>query len=277
MRTRSRKTGAAIRESNREAAFSMCRVLFLGIPSTDIRTACAAAEIAQTTTLDAALSMAVDLPPDLLVVVQDWPDQWSESDICRLMQAFPLTRLVCSYGPWCDSDGRNRDLWPSGSRVPRELTATRIARELQSLGRQAGNVLPLTAGRDEVFEYDCSEIRVGPGVRIAIHSPDRAYREMLESAVAQWGCSGVALDSDPAVVLWDADPWDAARCDDLKAFASAHPQLRILVLIGFIRDDVTAEAQRAGAQAVCPKLAPLAQLADRVRELSAVEVGQRSG
>jgi hypothetical protein len=254
----------------------MCRVLFLGMPPTAIRRACAAAEIVHATTVDAAVSMAADSPLDLVVVMQDWPDQWSEGDIGRLMRAFPLARLVCSYGPWCDSDGRNRDLWPSGSRVPRELTAARITRELQYLATQAGSILPLTAGRDEVFEYDCGETRVGPSVRIAIQSPDRAYREMLGRAVAGWECSVVALDSNPAVVLWDADPWDADRRDCLKSFASAHPQVRIVSLMGFIRDDVVAEVQRAGAQAVSPKLAPLSQLADRVRELLAVEMGQRS-
>src|SRR3569832_2509960 len=125
----------------------MHRVLILGSPTADISAACAAAGIEGTraTTIQAALS-ASDPPPDLVVVMQDWPDQWSERDIGRLMLAFPLARLVCSYEHRCDSVGRNRDLWPPGSRVPRELTATRVANELRYLNTQAGNVLPLTAG-----------------------------------------------------------------------------------------------------------------------------------
>jgi hypothetical protein len=226
--------------------------------------------------LDAALSGS-DQPPDLVVVMHDWPDQWSERDIGRLMLAFPLARLVCSYGPWCDSDGRNRDLWPPGSRVPRELTAARVANELRYLNTQAGNILPLTAGRDEVFEHDGGEIPAATGFPIAIHSPDRTYREMLETAARAWGCAVVSLESEPAIVWWDADPWDAERRSALRAFANSHPQVRILALMGFIRDDDVAEAQRAGAHAVCPKLAPLSQLADHLRELSGADVGQRSG
>ena len=256
----------------------MLRVLILGSPTADISAACATTgvESTQAVTLDAAFS-ATGSPPDLLVVMQDWPDQWSERDIGRLLRAFPLARLMCSFGPWCDSDGRNRDLWPPGVRVPRELTAARITKELQYLNNHAGDVLPLTAGRDEVFEYDCSEIPLAPDIRIAIHSPDRAYREMLESASRAWGSTVVTLESEPAVVLWDSDPWDAERRDELRALAAAHPQSRILALMGFIRDDDVAEAHQAGAHAVCPKLASLSQLAERVRELSTVGIGQRSG
>ncbi|HVW02555.1 MAG TPA: hypothetical protein VHB77_19520 [Planctomycetaceae bacterium] len=255
----------------------MHRVLILGSLTADISAACSAAgfESTHATSLDAALA-TTDSPPDLVVVVLDWPDQWSEADIGQLLQTFPLARLVCSYGPWCDSDGRNRDLWPPGARVPRELTAARLARELHSLETGSGAVLPLTGGRDEVFEYDCGECLAISGLRIAVQSPDRAYREMLESAVRKWGGSIVAIDSNPAVILWDADPWDAERREQLAALVAARPQSQIIALVGFLRDEAVAEILAAGARVVCPKLAPLSQLADHVRELSMTGMGQRS-
>jgi hypothetical protein len=255
----------------------MHRVLILGSLTADISAACATAGVESThaASLDAALA-TTDSPPDLVVVMQDWPDQWSEAEIGGLLRAFPLARLVCSYGPWCDSDGRNRDLWPPGARVPRELTAARLARELQSLETGSSAVLPLTAGRDEVFEYDCGVCDPIAGVRIAIHSPDRAYREMLESAVQKWGSSIVAGDANPAVILWDADPWDAQRQEQLASLVAEHPQSQILALVGFLRDDAVTEILATGARAVVPKLAPLSQLASHVRELSMIEMGQRS-
>jgi hypothetical protein len=91
--------------------------------------------------------------PDLVVVCQHWPDEFTERDVRRLLTLSPLARLSCCYGPWCQSDGRSRDIWPLATRVPVESAAGRIARELEVLAGLR-RPLPLTASRDEVFLFD---------------------------------------------------------------------------------------------------------------------------
>ncbi|MGE3317511.1 MAG: hypothetical protein AB7O26_20550, partial [Planctomycetaceae bacterium] len=91
--------------------------------------------------------------PDLLVVVQHAPDEFPRADVAELFRLAPLARWICCYGPWCESDGRNRDLWPPGSRVPFHGFRARLHREVAVLrGERAP--LPLTASRDEIFEFD---------------------------------------------------------------------------------------------------------------------------
>jgi hypothetical protein len=93
--------------------------------------------------------------PDLVVVCQHWPDEYTDRDVRRLIGLFPLARVSCCYGPWCASDGRSRDIWPLSLRVPVELAPERIRRELDVLaGRR--RPLPLTASRDEVFLFDAA-------------------------------------------------------------------------------------------------------------------------
>jgi hypothetical protein len=91
--------------------------------------------------------------PELVLVCQHGSDEFTTQDVHGLIGRFPLARLVCCYGPWCASDGRTRDIWPLAVRVPVELAAERIRRELEVLsGRRPP--LPLTASRDEIFLFD---------------------------------------------------------------------------------------------------------------------------
>jgi hypothetical protein len=91
--------------------------------------------------------------PDLMIICQHWPDEFTTVEVHQLLAAFPLARLICCYGPWCASDGRTRDVWPLAIRVEAHCAARRIDLELEVL---AGSrwPLPLTASRDEIFLFD---------------------------------------------------------------------------------------------------------------------------
>ena len=93
---------------------------------------------------------------DLCVACQHWSDEFTTGEVARLLRLFPLARFVCVYGPWCASDGRTRDAWPLSVRVPAHSAPDRIQREL---GVLRGEIppLPLTASRDEIFEFDRCE------------------------------------------------------------------------------------------------------------------------
>ncbi|HET6324955.1 MAG TPA: hypothetical protein VFG04_09665 [Planctomycetaceae bacterium] len=91
--------------------------------------------------------------PDLVIVCQHWPDEYTAGEVRQLLAAFPLARVICCYGLWCGSDGRTRDVWPLSVRVPAEFSARRIDLELEVL-TDARWPLPLTASRDEIFLFD---------------------------------------------------------------------------------------------------------------------------
>ena len=63
--------------------------------------------------------------PDVIVVCQTWPDEYSRGDVEQLFARCPLAAVMVCCGSWCDSDGRTRDLWPPATRVspPRSPTS----------------------------------------------------------------------------------------------------------------------------------------------------------
>jgi hypothetical protein len=209
--------------------------------------------------------------PDLVVVVQDWPDQYPADDVHELIAQCPLARIICCFGHWCDSDGRTRSIWPLAVRVSPEMFAARFERELGQVSgtAPAGGpaLLPLTASRTEIFEFDFQPEVVGaerPAVLVI--SPDRAWREMIEGALGLPGAkaAGGATVSRPQTIVFDADPWDQARRAALAEVRRAHPGVRIVACVGFPRPDLDADLRKGGADAIWYKLGHLAELVRRL-------------
>jgi len=94
--------------------------------------------------------------PDMIVVLQSHPDEFDECDVQYLISEYPLSRLVCCYGTWCESIRRTRHAWPLACCVPIRNTICRIKQDLQAIHSQQ-NPLPLTASRTESFEYTAKE------------------------------------------------------------------------------------------------------------------------
>ena len=195
--------------------------------------------------------------PDLVVVLQSWPDQYSTTDFHELLTVLPLARIVGCFGPWCDSDGRTRSIWPLAVRVPAAAAIARLEHEwkLFEADRDSAPPLPLTASRTEIFEFDCRSDRPFAAVpgKIAVISPDRTWREMMQRLVG-WPESTAAGDGPPALVLFDADRWGEERAEELAAIRAAAPAARLVALVGFPRPDLETELRRGGADAVRFKL-----------------------
>ena len=81
--------------------------------------------------------------PDMVIALQAWPDQFSADDVEKLISLCPLARILCCFGPWCDSDGRTRSIWPLGVRVPAAAFAPRFEHEVALLAnsRDVGSLL----------------------------------------------------------------------------------------------------------------------------------------
>jgi hypothetical protein len=212
--------------------------------------------------------------PDLVVVLQSWPDQFSEHDVHKLLALCPLARIVCCFGPWCDSDGRTRSVWPLAVRVPVAAARGRLARELALLENHddPSAPLPLTASRAEIFENDYSapadnSVERPAAIRTAVISPDRPFGQMLEAAARNWGhrIHESSRGGAPDVIFFDADLWDAERMIILGSIREAYPQARLVACVGFPRPDLDAVLRDKGADDVWCKLSPLADLRNRAR------------
>lgn len=208
--------------------------------------------------------------PDLLVVCQSTPDEFRAAEVDRWLGRWPLTRIVCCYGRWCDADGRTRSVWPLALRTPVALAIDRLQQELEVLN---GRLAPVhvTASREEafVFAYRCtagSENANQPAIEIAVVSPDVEYAAMLREC-----CLAAALDTSTAesgssahrLVLWDADPLPSDRTLREAAVSTVvrrDPQATVVALLGSPQAVDVSWLRAAGVAAVLPKLAPIATL-----------------
>lgn len=143
--------------------------------------------------------------PAMVVALQDWSEQYSVASINRLIgNVMPQGRLLCVYGSWCESDGRNGDRWPHAVRVPARLAPERFQRELESISRNE-SALPLTAGRDERFEHNHSGVTVlRKPVRAEVQIADSRLRDTMVARLAaigaKFGSGGIVVTDQASVV-----------------------------------------------------------------------------
>jgi len=247
------------------------------------------AEIRRFPTLPLPESIEIDWNPELIIICQNRPDEYSREDVLHVIRRFPLARCVCCFGLWCESDGRNRDIWPVGVRVPARLARSRLLRERDVLeGRN--RPLPLTAGRDEAFGFAMPDGEHSEETSVAgfprlqplggstgllqiprqqsrviredspaatVISPDRELRLCFEDRLRSAGCRMTVSSGDatPDVILFDADPWTADRAAGLRRLREDNDVSTMISLMTFSRPEDVAAVFRCGADAVLPKLA----------------------
>lgn len=204
--------------------------------------------------------------PDLVVIVQSQPDEFSPTEIASLFAFAPLARVVVAYGAWCESDGRTRQTWPLAARVSLPNAPARIEREWRLLNATPGiESLPLSSSREEVFAADhhmfeqaTFEQTASPKTVLVI-SPDPAYRRYLNELLT---AAGHTLDmgnlsegsSTTTAILFDADPWEDSGPDQVRSLRRQHPSSNIIALMSASHPQHEAELIAAGVSSIRPKL-----------------------
>jgi len=171
-------------------------------------TTCASLSLQQVNTAAEAITLLEQgsQAPDLLIIVQSWPQQYPDSQCQRLLHLAPLARRVCCYSPWCESEGRNCSSWPLAIRVPMDAAVWRLQQEIRVLNNSAAP-LPITAGRDEAFAFQSQPgLGMPPQIAVSIQTRDRGLSQTYRQLFRHDGhCPPAALAD---VILWDIDPWN---------------------------------------------------------------------
>lgn len=211
----------------------------------------------------------------MTIVLQSFSDQYSASAANQLIGQTLFQRLLCCYGPWCESDGRNRSTWPDAVRVPARLAPSVIELELPGVGAEAAPIPP-TAARDEIFAHRLVEestdtVRSLRDQNVAVIGPDRIIRQTVISTVRDLGMRTISLPLitiDPRasirpqetprgpidIVLHDLDPWSDAIHESLEGAQQMFPSARILGLATMPDAGLTAEIVDEHLDDVIPKL-----------------------
>ncbi len=204
---------------------------------------------------DIASLFAEDEFPDLIVVFQSWPSEFSVNDVNRLLSFAPLARVVVCYGAWCESDGRNLSIWPPSIRIPVWAAQPRIEREWQLIHESiAQHAFPWSASREEIFAGEQPTIipLLSPQ-KVLIDTPDQAIRQYVAERLNEAGHS--VCDGDPSVIMFDADPWGSSRIAALKSLRLRHPNAIVFALANLVQPSLVEQLLDFGVEKVLPKIA----------------------
>jgi len=200
--------------------------------------------------------------PDLAVIGQSRPGQFSDQQIGEVRGVAPLVPLIALLGSLCEGEPQPGRPWPGVVRIYWHQFLPRCARELQRIasGQCPSWGLPLTVTADEMVEYASAEPLPKRSGLIGIRAVHAVTYESLAGACRAAGYATVWLRPGQdvqvqgvAAVIWDdacCDPPQASQIAELAE--SVHPA-PIVVLLHFPRTRDCDRAVAAGAACVVSK------------------------
>lgn len=200
--------------------------------------------------------------PDLIVIAQTYPGQFSTQAVDRLRRLAPLARVLGLLGTWCEGEMRTGKPWPAAIRVYWHQWHARAQQELGWLRQGVGAAwaLPMTASEEErILALAEQPIGQREGL-VAIVSPHFAMQEWLAAACRRHGYSTLWLrpTAVPPHAGFTAAIFDTTECrneaqEALARWAAAVRPAPVIALLDFPRVDDRDRALAAGAAAVLSK------------------------
>jgi len=221
-----------------------------------------------------ALMVENSFTPDVLVVAQAFPNQFTETEIEELLRLAPLARVVSLLGAWCEGESRSGKPWPSTARLYWHQWPCRVKRQLFQLaeGRKCAWSLPLTATEEEqlLAEFESNDghgrslitsetaSEQHPGL-VIIRTHSRETWELLSMACHTLGFSAVwQRDASPLaakgaqVIIFDSGGPEE-EIERLKCFVGEIQPVPVIALWSFPRIEDYRKLQAAGAAAILSK------------------------
>jgi DNA-binding NarL/FixJ family response regulator len=200
--------------------------------------------------------------PDVIVLAQAFPGEFSSAAVDRLRVRAPLARFVALLGSWCEGEGRTGQPWPACLRIYWHQWASRAIPELGRLrdGLPSTFSLPLTVSEEERALAAAERPVARREGLVVVRSAEYAMFECLAGACRAVGREVVSWRSGelPLGRAIDAGLFDVAECDaeeiaQLRAFADAIAPAPVVAIAGFPRIDDCRRLRGSGATAVVSK------------------------
>ena len=228
----------------------------------------------------AALSRG-QVVPEVIVIAQSYPGQFSHQAIDRLRRLAPLAPVLGLLGSWCEGEMRTGKPWPGVIRMYWHQFSPRCDREFGRMqrGRCSAWGLPVTATEEErlLMEADRSESpRQG---LVAIYTRLFEMQDWLSAACRSRGLSTVWLRGPhparvegAAAAIFDGSDCRGKQIEELRRLAATLAPAPVIALLDFPRIEEHDLAVSAGAAAVISK--PL-HVDDLFRQLDRQTKGDR--
>lgn len=211
--------------------------------------------------------MAGNPVPDLILLAQSYPGQFTAKEMQSLRNAAPLARIITLLGTWCEGESRTGNPVPGTIRVYWHQFESRCLQELQQLrsGRCLTWGLAATATDDERLLMTNSRPMLAgsdnpPAGLAAIVTANRELAGALSAVCRIHGLSSVSFTSgqeiratDVTVVLWDAPTPVSDRTIEFHRLKEASNNAPIIALVDFPRTEDRTDMLRLGANHVLSK------------------------
>jgi DNA-binding NarL/FixJ family response regulator len=240
--------------------------------------------------------------PDVIVIAQSYPRQFSHQAIDRLRRLAPLSRILGLLGSWCEGEVRSGQPWPAAVRIYWHQWNCRASRELHRLVENGCPSwgLPLTATDEERLLQNTQQKHPAKSGLIAVHACESIMEDLLTSTCRMWGYSTVSV-RPPHTMAGDCPDFCASKngtvpfgashyariegavaaifvgstmhdeeLDQLRHFINTIGQTPVIVLLDFPRIEDQHLALSAGAAAVMSKPLNIDDLAWQLEQLETI-------
>jgi hypothetical protein len=208
--------------------------------------------------------------PDVIVLAQSRPGQYTMGQIERLRRLAPLARIVGLLGSWCEGEPRTGQPWPAAIRFYWYDWAPRLNRELDqhAAGRCAMWSLPDTISSEEQLGWLTDKESPACGGRILVCTRTWDLADALHEACRRqgYGTERICLadgslprteratpDGRFIAAIWEGTQCSPQEVEQLRRMAEELPGIPILALLDFPRTYSRQWAKEAGAACVISK------------------------
>ena len=202
------------------------------------------------------------LIPDVIMVAQSRPGQFSPQQVERLHAASPLSRLVALAGSWCEGELRSGRPCAGVIRVVWHQWQPRLIPFLHPGSAPVPNLwkLPRTASLDEQLASTVGPLWPRREGLIAIHADARETFQTLSEACHEGGYATVwypqkqvVAASGVVAALADGISCDASGLRFLRHVVQLHRPAPVIAVLDFLRRQDYELAQAEGVGAVLAK------------------------
>jgi CheY-like chemotaxis protein len=218
-----------------------------------------------------------EVVPDLIVIAQTFPGQFSHHEVDQLRRLAPLSQIVGIMGSWCEGEMRTGAPWPGVVRTYWHQWAARSSQQLERLakGKCCSWTLPSTTTEEERLLADqglhghCPHpdpLPKGEGTSsffsglVVISAQSREMAQWLTAACRGHGYATVwqRLPARPqvagaAAAIFDGTDLGSEEYRELQRLVAAVHPAPVIVLLAFPRIEDRDRARSAGAAAVVSK------------------------
>ena len=220
-----------------------------------------------------------EIIPDVIVIAQAFPRQFSHGDLDRLRRLAPLSRILVLLGSWCEGETRSGQPLPAVIRIYWHQWHARAERELRRLiqSQCPSWGLPITATEEERLLASAAQMPPRGQGLVAIHAGGFATADWLAEACRTCGYSTAWLRpphytqvEGAVAAIFDGSDLDGEEIEQLRSLTYALGRTPVIALLDFPRIEDQRRAFEAGAAAVLSKPLNLDDLywqLDRVGEV----------